>query len=77
MEGKCTTELPHLLVDQVNGTPDVDVNKIHVNCPVQELCTLGHGVWKGSLQLPKGHSFPEFQRQLFPWEVSDWWVMGW
>jgi len=43
----------YLLVDQVNGTSNIDVYKVHFNCLVQELCTFGHRVWKCSLQLPK------------------------
>lgn len=60
----------YLLVDQVDGTPNIDVHKVHINCLVEELCTFGHCVWKRSLQLPKGDSLYEFNQQLFSSELK-------
>lgn len=46
---KCTDSL----VNEVYGTPTVDVYEIHINTLLQKLCTPRHAVWIGTANLGK------------------------
>lgn len=55
----------YLLVDEVNGTAGVYVNKVHFNVAVQQLCTLGHGIGKAAFELrPQREKYTEVCKWL-------------